>query len=173
MRRIKTHKSSTLDWTCKACGEVDLGDGLQCAECGYFRYQVWREEQPPTADAPKKVNKRLRSLIDSQTPNYTLAPKSIKSNYTIQNVLEETSQAFTRLALRAKIEGREVSELERVDVYREALCTLLETERPYVREALFKEQRDRLKHKYMTHLTLMWFLGILTGLALYFALASL
>ena len=90
-----------------------------------------------------------------------------------ENVLERALEGLNSLFERAQRERREMTPEELSSVYESLLTSFLRIEREQLRQKVYRESSAELKRQHMKHLSLIWFLGICTGLALYYALQTI
>jgi hypothetical protein len=147
-------------WICIACSHYEVFHPLRCSACQCFKTFSISGDMP-VLKAPVSrdhhSDDRERSSED-------------------QKLLDLAFQRIHELFRKAQKEGRSLTESDRVVLYENLLISLLKVEREEVRKAsfleVFQEDREEKRHSHMLHLSIIWFLGICTGFALYFALES-
>ena len=114
-----------------------------------------------------------RDTISSSPPGLD-AQGSDRPKRQEDEVLSLALNRLQQLFVRAQEEGHLLSDGERADLYEALLKSLLKIERTEIKRAaikqIFKQEREERQRSHMIHLSLIWFLGICTGFALYFGL---
>jgi hypothetical protein len=145
----------SVDWRCRLCGHFELTGGMKCASCGYLRVGIGSIDPIATLESPlPRIEKEPLSL-----------PKA--------EVLERALEGLNSLFERAQRERREMTPEELSSVYESLLTSFLRIEREQLRQKVYRESSAELKRQHMKHLSLIWFLGICTGLALSYALQTI
>ena len=149
--------SLSQHWRCIACGHYETEDLVCCGSCHRFR-GVGLSDEPLIAVAP---------LSGEETEASQKSPED-------QRLLSVAFERLQELFQRAQSEGRSLNEADRAKLYETLLVSFLKIEREEVRRVAFRESfqedREERKRAHMIHLSIIWFLGICTGFALYFAL---
>ena len=148
-------------WICIACNHYEVFNPLRCSACQCFKSITLTGEDLPVIKAP--ISRSRHSEGQEASPED-------------QKLLDLAFKRIHELFSRAQKEGRTLTESDRVTLYENLLISLLKVEREEVRKAafleVFKEDRQEKRQSHMLHLSIIWFLGICTGFALYFALES-
>ena len=147
-------------WVCMACHHYEVNNALVCGSCNRYK-SFFFEHQAPIIKAPiSKANQQVEADVESED----------------QQLLDVAFRRLQELVNRAQKEGRHLDDADRASLYENLLISLLKIEREKARKAafldIFQEDRDEKKRNHMLHLSIIWFLGICTGFALYFALES-
>lgn len=144
-------------WRCSVCREIEQQSRVRCEACSYLK--------PPQLSEPLWG-------ISPQSRSRDQKVETVDEN----EVLERAFEKLKKLAMRAQQEGGKLSAADRADLFEGLLLSLIKIERGEARRALVRafmeEEVEQRKRKHMLHLSLIWFLGICTGFALYFGLQS-
>ena len=145
-------------WRCHRCGHLEEQSSVRCTSCSCLRL--------PTTLLPSLETASLRS------PSQDDSAEKMSRDEALEVAIERLQKLFTR----AQREGTSLSDADRAQLYEALLSSLLKAERTTVRRATFKEffarEREAQRRAHMIHLSVIWFLGICTGLALYFGLEA-
>ena len=146
-------------WSCVACGHYETSETIRCSSCDRFR-GLGVADEPLIAIAP---------MSGEESESNQKSPED-------QRLLGVAFDRLQELFKRAQAEGRTLNEADRAKLYETLLISFLKIEREEVRRVAFRESfqedREERKRSHMIHLSIIWFLGICTGFALYFALDS-
>lgn len=144
-------------WRCVACGHYETLELVRCSSCQRFR-GVGLSDEPLIAVAPMSKEESTSSQKKPED----------------QRLLGVAFDRLQELFKKAQAEGRTLNEADRAQLYETLLVSFLKIEREEVRRVAFREafqeDREERKRAHMIHLSIIWFLGICTGFALYFAL---
>ena len=144
-------------WSCVACGHYETFEFVRCGGCKRFRI-LTLSDTPILAKSPIMI------------------PEEVSTSPEDQRLLNVAFERLQELFLKAQVEGRTLDEADRAKLYETLLISFLKIEREEVRRVafrdVFQEGREEKKRSHMIHLSIIWFLGICTGFALYFALDS-
>ena len=147
-------------WLCVACEHYEIFSKIRCGSCLRFRalFQVQENLVVKVPKSQQQITKKEEPGIDEQ------------------ELLDLAFKRLQSLFQRAQKEGRTFSGDDRAQLYETLLLSFLKIEREEVRKYylhhILQEEREERKRSHMIHLSIIWFLGICTGFALYFALES-
>ena len=143
-------------WRCRRCDHLEDQSAVRCGSCCSLNVRV----SPARTLDVTSVRSSKRS-----------APKR-SDDELLEVAIDRLQSLFTR----AQHDGEMLSDADRAQLYEALLSSLLKVERTSIKRAMLRElltqEREALRRKYMRHLSVIWFLGICTGLALYFGLEA-
>lgn len=148
-------------WRCVVCDHLETHNKVRCSSCHY-----WRAEFSTSSGEPLNTN----AVHGAQ------AQSSPSDKAGDEEVLETAFTRLQKLFVRAQQEGRSLGDAERARLYEALLLSLFKIERASIKKVMLKDffhqEREERRRAHMIHLSIIWFLGICTGFALYFGLQS-
>jgi hypothetical protein len=145
-------------WRCILCDQIEVYSSVRCGSCNYWRAEL-SSNQPLNTNA-------VHSRHVQKTPDKA----------SDDEVLETAFARLQKLFTRAQKEGRTLGDAERASLYEALLLSLFKIERASIKKVMlkdfFRQEREDRRRAHMIHLSIIWFLGICTGFALYFGLQS-
>ena len=131
---------------------------MKCSSCRYWRVEL-------ACSQPLNTN-----AVHSKHVNH------ISDQSSDDEVLATTFARLQTLFARAQQEGKTLGDKEQARLYEALLISLLRIERASIKKVMLKDffgqEREERRRTHMIHLSIIWFLGICTGFALYFGLQS-
>ena len=147
-------------WICMVCHHYEVHNALVCGSCKRFKSLILGQQAPIIKAPISKANQHAEDEMESED----------------QQLLDVAFRRLQELVNRAQKEGRDLDDADRASLYENLLVSFLKIEREKARKVafldIFQEDREEKKRNHMLHLSIIWFLGICTGFALYFALES-
>jgi hypothetical protein len=147
-------------WICIACHHYEIQNPIICGSCHRYKSNLFMSQAPVIKAPVSKASLHQEEQSESED----------------QQLLDVAFSRLQDLVSRAQKEGRSLDDADRAKLYENLLISLLKIEREKARKAafldIFQEEREEKKRNHMLHLSIIWFLGICTGFALYFALEA-
>ena len=145
-------------WRCVLCDHLETHSSVRCSSCNYWRAEL-SSNQPLNTNAVHSTH--------VQKP-----PEKASDDEVLETAFARLQKLFTR----AQKEGRTLGDAERAGLYEALLLSLFKIERASIKKVMLKDffhqEREDRRRAHMIHLSIIWFLGICTGFALYFGLQS-
>jgi len=145
-------------WRCVLCDHLEAHSTVRCSQCHYWRADISFHQPLDTSSV------------------YSEHVKATTEKLSDKEVLDTALSRLQRLFIRAQSEGRSLGDAERARLYEALLLSLFRIERTSIKKMmikdLFRTEREERRRAHMVHLSMIWFLGICTGFALYFGLQS-
>lgn len=145
------------EWRCQMCDHLEDQSAVRCGSCQYWRVSLTLLEPLNTASVQSSKSR---------------TPSKLSNDEALDVAIDRLQSLFTR----AQKEREALSDHDRAQLYEALLSSLLKAERTSIKRSLLKEyfaqEREAQRRAHMIHLSVIWFLGVCTGLALYFGLQS-
>ena len=170
-------ESAVSVWQCVLCDHLESQSSVRCSQCNYWRVDVWGADAVDT-NAVSSRDSNMQGETESGDEERDADQQARSRERRGDRVLTHAFAKLQKLFVRAQREGRKLGDGERAEVYEALLQSLLKIERAEIKRATIKraferereeleQEREELRRAHMIHLSLIWFLGICVGFALY------